>query len=148
MKEQNPVFSPIKPPDFKKFDSVDKYIFELLKFDFDENIPNSKLYYCHVLENLDMYRNTQSKNVTVTEHDRYIRLVYSPSSDLPKIQIMINKDNNMANRVYVSDNETELGDCFYISDSKVFKLLNLSDEKIALLRAKASLFKKEKERKK
>ena len=118
--------------EYKDFDRVEEFVLDALKNDYEDKFPNEEIFTKHDLSNLDIYKSFSMPGVTVSEYERYFRLV-KDFSVFPKIFIMINKDNQMANRVYVSYDENRLGSCFYIRDGKERDVFSLPESKVSAI---------------
>lgn len=112
------------------YDFVEEFVLYCLADLFQSNYKNEDIYTKHSLDNLDYFRNIQNEYLTVQEEDRFIRFIISFNEVIPKIQIIINKDNNKLCRVYVCNDLKKLGAYFDINDEQIINLVNLSSELI------------------
>ena len=85
------------------YDFVEEFVLNYLGNLFKSKCKNDEIYTNHSLENLDYFRTIKKENLTIKEEDRFIQLTISLNMDIPKIQIIINKDNNRLCRVYVNN---------------------------------------------
>ena len=112
------------------YDFVEEFVLYCLADLFQSNYKNEDIYTKHSLDNLDYFRNIQNEYLTVQEEDRFIRFIISFNEVIPKIQIIINKDNNKLCRVYVCNDLKKLGAYFDINDEQIINLVNLDSELI------------------
>ncbi len=124
------------------YDFVEEFVLNYLGNLFKSKCKNDELYTNHSLENLDYFRTIKKENLLIKEEDRFIRLIISFSMNIPKIQIIINKDNNRLCRVYVSNDFKKLGSYFDIDDEQIINLLNLDSQKVINIEARINQIKK------
>lgn len=115
------------------YDFVEEFVLYYLADLFKSQYKNDDIYTKHSLDNLDYFRKIQNKHLAIKEEDRFIRLIISFNPDIPKIQIIINKDNNKLCRVYVSNDFIKLGTSFDINDEQIINLINLQPQNITTI---------------
>ena len=112
------------------YDFVEEFVLNYLGNLFKSKCKNDEIYTNHSLENLDYFRTIKKENLTIKEEDRFIQLTISLNMNIPKIQIIINKDNNRLCRVYVNNDPKKFLTSFDIDDEQIINLLNLDSQKV------------------
>lgn len=112
------------------YDFVEEFVLNYLGNLFKSKCKNDEIYTNHSLENLDYFRTIKKENLTIKEEDRFIQLTISLNMNIPKIQIIINKDNNRLCRVYVNNDSNKFLTSFDIDDEQIINLINLDSQKV------------------
>ena len=113
------------------YDFVEEYVLNRLSDLFQSKYSYEDSFRKHSIDNLNLYRNIKKDFVTIKEESLYIRIKIRLAEAIPLVQIIVNKENHKLCRVYVSNDEKKLGNCFNINDEKIFDLINLSRSTIS-----------------